>query len=132
MIFVRAAGRQPRTRSQLSVLRSKVSHSPQLGDSSDFDPFNYKDIPFPIEARAVRTDELARDERLAGLSAQRMAPRSRIGISQMTDDLVVPVHQRYPPLQVWNHHGAFVFVEVTRQPESWNEVDVFAFGGKPL
>src|SRR6187399_2181857 len=101
-----------------------LRHFSELGHPADLDPFDDEDVAVVIEARAVRTHELARDEVLARAAAKRVVPVRRVRVAQMFDDLVLPVDERDPPVEIGNDDGATAFVEVTGQTEPRDEVDV--------
>ncbi len=84
-----------------------------------------------IEARAVRADELARNERGARLCTQRVVG-GRVRVAEVFDDRVLFVDERYPAVEIGNDDRSLLFVEVTRQSESLHEVDVCAVEGKTL
>src|SRR5688500_14206435 len=73
-----------------SLVASGFSRKLQLSQfrhPSYFDPLDHEDVAVVVEARAVRTDELARDELLARLAAQRILP-ARVRIPELRDQCV--------------------------------------------
>src|SRR5258708_360504 len=79
-----------------------------------------------VETRAVRADELAGDEGIARLSADRIVPRRRIRVSEVLDDRVLAVDEGDSPVQVGDDDDALALVEMAGQPEPGHEIDVGA------
>src|SRR4030095_13604893 len=75
------------------------------------------------EAGAVWTDELAGDELIARLRAQRGVPVRRVRVAEVGQDLIPPADQRHAAVKIWNPDRALPLVKVARQPESGHEID---------
>ena len=105
---------------------------PQLGYPSDLDPLDDEDIAGVVEAGAVRANELARDEFLAGLPSQRVVPVLRVGVAEVLHHFVVTIDEGDAALEVGYDNQAFPFVEVARQSESLDEVLVLAIEREAL
>ena len=85
-----------------------------------------KMLPVAIEAGAVRADELARDERVARLRAQRVVPVRRVRVAEVLDDLVAPSMSVTRPCRSGMTTVPLSLVEVAGQPEARDEVHVRA------
>ena len=80
----------PRRAPRVKVKRGACGlYFPQLRHPPDLDPFHDEDIAVVIEAGAVRADELAGDELVARLAAQRVVPFGRVRVSELRDERVV-------------------------------------------
>ena len=69
---------------------------------------------------------------VARLRAQRVVPVRRVRVAEMLDDAVLPVDQRHAPVQIRNHDAPLLFVEMARQPEALDEIDVRTVERKAL
>ena len=63
---------------------------------------------------------------VARLRAQRVVPVRRVRVTEVCDQLVVPIHERDAAVEIGYHDETLVFVEVARQPETGDEIDVGA------
>ena len=67
-----------------------------------------------------------------GMKASRGCVRSGsfqfadVRVTEVCDQLVVPIHERDAAVEIGYHDETLVFVEVARQPETGNEIDVGA------
>jgi hypothetical protein len=112
--------------------RELVSDLKQLGNSSDLNPFDNKDITGVIEAGAMRCNELSRDK-LVPRQCPRVPPVARRIVSQMLDDPVVAIHNRDPRRKIRHHHIAILRVtEMARHGSPFHKIDVLAVESKSL
>src|ERR1019366_2627992 len=101
--------------------------------ATDLDPLHDEDVALMVEARAMRADELAGGEDIPRLRrADRPSGGGRVRIAQMQDDLVALVDEGHAPLQIGDDNVSVPLVEMARQAEAADEVDVLAIRSEPL
>ncbi len=72
----------------------------------------------------MRADELTWNELVARFAAQRVVPVRRTRITKVSDDGILFVEEGDTPVQIRDHDETVVLVEVTRQPEAGDEIEV--------